>query len=372
MNLTLANKNPFSTFDFLGYFFPGALFVGLIYLFKNRLPYVSDLCAVPIITALFSVIIDTPGIGFPLLIIICYVAGHAISYMSSVTVEFFYTWCYGYPTRYLLAPRKLGEEAAKKKWLLDSDMGSLGVLAHIIVCVCVLPITIGHIILNRILRFYWFIEKPVDAYMAEGIKNKTIKLLENLGITSSPDTYEKTDIHRIVMHYVYEHCQLHQNKFDNYVALYGFLRSMSLTFCMLFCGLLINYFMVHIQSLCQTQIFWFATVSVLLLLLLLALIFVSKRDNWKECLSENCLNKLMRVSETLFFIIAFVPILFITYCECVVSKLDAQAWDLTMLALSGLSAYLFYLAFAKFYRRFTLENFMALLICDIDIEEKTG
>ena len=31
MNLTLANKNPFSTFDFLGYLFPGALMLILAY-----------------------------------------------------------------------------------------------------------------------------------------------------------------------------------------------------------------------------------------------------------------------------------------------------------------------------------------------------
>ena len=344
--------------------------MGLIFLFKDSLPYVSDLCTVPVITALLSVIIDSPGIGFPLLIIICYVAGHAISYMSSVTVELFYTWCYGYPTRYLLTPRRLCEVPAKRKWLLDSDMGAFGVLVHILVCVCVLPITIGHVILNRILRFYWFIEKPVDDNMAEGVKNKTIMLLEKLGMKSSPSMYEKTDIHRIVMHYVYEHCQLHQNKFDNYVALYGFLRSVSLTFCMLFFGLLINYFRVHIPSLDHTLIFWLAIVSALLLLLLLALVFVSKSDNWKECLSENCMNKLLRASETLFFIIAFVPVLFVIFCEYVVSKPNAHPWDLTLLALSGLSAYLFYLAFAKFYRRFTLENFMALLICDIGIEKK--
>ena len=38
------------------------------------------------------------------------------------------------------------------------------------------------------------------------------------------------DIHRIVMHFVYEHCQQHIAKYDNYVALYGFLRSITLIF----------------------------------------------------------------------------------------------------------------------------------------------
>lgn len=32
MTFTLANKNPFSTFDFIGYFSPGALFVSLFYI----------------------------------------------------------------------------------------------------------------------------------------------------------------------------------------------------------------------------------------------------------------------------------------------------------------------------------------------------
>ena len=39
-NLTLANKNPFSTFDFLGYFIPGAFAIGLIYILSNGLQFV--------------------------------------------------------------------------------------------------------------------------------------------------------------------------------------------------------------------------------------------------------------------------------------------------------------------------------------------
>lgn len=98
------------------------------------------------------------------------------------------------------------------------------------------------------------------------------------------------DFHRVVYHYEYEHQKNHAIKMDNYVALYGFLRAVTLIF--------------------------------------------------------NCL---------------FIYLLFIA-----ISTIDCDAsidWKVVrLLSFMLLLSYLFFMGFMKFYRRFTLESFMCLVI----------
>ena len=112
-----------------------------------------------------------------------------------------------------------------------------------------------------------------------------------------PDVNSNADYHRIVMHYVYLNIESCQRKVDNYVAKYGFLRAMALIACLLFDYLLID----------QIQYSYH---------IVRALGIEKCVINWK------C-------------IIILVVILIV--------------------------ANLLYMGFVKFYRRFTLENYMALL-----------
>ena len=124
MNLTLANKNPFSTFDFLGYFFPGALLLLLTYILSDGL----DLLDTPkSVMRLKELTQCYPVIGGLTLVIISYVIGHLVSYMSSSTVELFYVWCHGYPSTFLLQQNPTLEP------ILKSSKGRLGMIWHIAV-----------------------------------------------------------------------------------------------------------------------------------------------------------------------------------------------------------------------------------------------
>ena len=55
-----------------------------------------------------------------------------------------------------------------------------------------------------------------------------------VGGTDSPDVNSKADYQWIVMHYVYLNIPNCQRRADNYVAIYGFLRTMTLIACIYF------------------------------------------------------------------------------------------------------------------------------------------
>lgn len=92
-------KNPFSIHDFLGYVFPGALTLFLFYLQTKS----------ENVTRLYDYYILLGKLNYPdsledtiILTILSYVLGHLIAYLSSVTVERFSIWVYDYPSHYLI------------------------------------------------------------------------------------------------------------------------------------------------------------------------------------------------------------------------------------------------------------------------------
>ena len=96
-------KNPFSIYDFMGYLFPGLFVLYVIYYFHS-LDW--DFYQISNINNLGKAINRT-GDKFNfeksvLIIIIAYVIGHLISYTSSLTVEILSNRFFGYPSKYLL------------------------------------------------------------------------------------------------------------------------------------------------------------------------------------------------------------------------------------------------------------------------------
>lgn len=227
MTFTLANKNPFSTFDFLGYFFPGALFVSLMYILTKGIADKSVLMNVipQAVVFLKSFVSLHIGVGVFLFVLFSYITGHLLAYVSSITVELFYTWYYGYPTNYLLKSK----DTYRHQYLLNSKLGFTGMFGHLLVSLFLLPIMMGHFLFERLLGMNSFIGRNLDKKLIWSISNKVKQVCQKIGYNDASVT--DADVHRVVMHYVYEHCQMHQVKFDNYVALYGLLRSVSFTFC---------------------------------------------------------------------------------------------------------------------------------------------
>ena len=75
--------------------------------------------------------------------------------------------------------------------------------------------------------------RDLDDELISIIKAKVESLIKNIGQIPNPNKYslEKDhDFFRFVYHYAVEHAQNHLPKMQNYVALYGFLRTISLIF----------------------------------------------------------------------------------------------------------------------------------------------
>lgn len=276
-------KNPFSLFDFLGYLFPGALGLFLIY-------FISKVESIESITSLYN---EVKTIRIPLsfedtilMTIVSYVLGHLVAYISSLTVEQFSIWLYGYPSRFLLH-----DVEGMHYWQLSKDeikpwRRLCKYVWRCVIGLFLLPLTICSLFFAKLFGVKYFFIKKLDDVLISTIKTKTKELQSYLRITGSSDM----DYHRVIYHYEYEQQKTHATKMDNYVALYGFLRSVTLVF--------------------------------------------------------NCFS------------------LYLIYIAISSFNLDYDIdWKfIRLLILSIIVTYLFFMSFMKFYRRFTLESFMCLII----------
>lgn len=240
------NKNPFSIYDFLGYLFPGAFVLTLLYYFHvNKVENFSNLSdyyagIVICLRKIRSLDLSASQLSilFTVEVIVAYIFGHLIGYLSSITVENLTIWFFGYPSEYLL------ENTNKCMFLRDikaiykkkDNLWQLKITTKIIVKIFVLfgllPITIALGFL-RILRMDDFFIKKLDNFLVDAINKKKVSLSNELNIPN-PTEYGHVDYHRVIYHYVYENLPNHQKKLDNYVALYDFLRSLTLIFNIVF------------------------------------------------------------------------------------------------------------------------------------------
>ncbi len=286
-------KNPFSLYDFLGYVFPGALALVLICFFKQAEP-VHSISQLSNDLGKYVKDGNTSGTfdiieGTVVLTITSYIIGHIVAYLSSVTVEMFAIWLYGYPSKFLF---KRAE--SWHYWRFGNVKNDLSeydkvmqIIWRIIIGIFLFPISLCSVLLGKFLYIKNFFVKPLDNTLQDAIKQNQDKLAKSLGIKLDPNS----DFHRVIYHYEYERQNVHTAKLDNYVALYGFLRAMT---------------------------------------------FIT-----------NC--------ATIW--------IFIKYVIPTFPKGGTIDWHLAILGcICILLTYTFFMAFMKFYRRFTLESFMCLVI----------
>lgn len=267
-------KNPFSLYDFLGYFFPGASFVFLLIFFlsitgiKEKIPLYNYLSYRNFKVCLYQVdkvsakpqnkrinlkkdyIYDTivtenrgnNTVNIDILVLllpfvlISYITGHLISYLSSQTIEYFSNRAYGYPSEYLLSR---GNPHVYKKYFCSLFRNGFSLyligplLWRMLILIIFLPISIFVFILGKVFNINKFITRGLDEYLITIIESK-IYNLSNLLHVQNPPINLKFDFHRIILHFVYLHQPDSQRKTDNYIALYGFLRSITFIGCIYF------------------------------------------------------------------------------------------------------------------------------------------
>lgn len=273
-------KNPFSFYDFLGYLFPGLVCV----IFLKMIVSIDGAITIDSIF-LHGLVSSFSWKDTVQYTVLAYVVGHLVSYFSSLTVEPYLIWSYGYPSVFLMK-----ENYDKKFYEINHNVGRFGTYCwKTLVCILIFPICLASLFFGRLLHFKYYVLKPLDSYLRDNINKKIDSFLSALKLSHRDSD---ADVHRIIMHYNYEHYTNHVRKYDNYIALYGFLRSLSL--------------------LCS---------SIFIFLFIAELKTIDSHDtiDWKA-----------------------IFILSALFCV----------------------TYLYYLGFIKFYRRYTLENLMSILVDD--------
>lgn len=290
-------KNPFSIHDFLGYVLPGGVALLLAYMvYKN--PQCNYMTSQEFIDAIINTVTALKKKGFSTIqlsvatIMISYIAGHLVAYISSITVERVAIWHYNYPSIFLLSdkpqPRFLADikEQGNKKECVKA-IGNL--ILRLAVSLLLLPLT-ACVLLVCFFQLRQYFIKPLDKFLQSSIRLKFEMLARELGI-SEIERSKDSDSHRIIYHYVYENFPGHRAKMDNYVALYGVLRSLTL---------ISNIFIMYI---CKCQAY-----------------YLCNNFTWD-----------------LLCTYPYMKMMFIVLIQ-----------------------FLFFMAFMKFYRRFTLESFMCM------------
>lgn len=242
-------KNPFSLFDFFGYVFPGAfaLFVFLYFaeaMTLNDDSLVSLECLTLVCSQTFTYVEDGNALVITsIFMLLSYIVGHIIAYLSSLTIERFVIWWYGYPSEFLLKRVGKWHVLHEGRCILKEKKHYYGValirtyLLRFFVGILLLPISIPTLFI-KLLGCENFFTKTLDDYLIDSIMFKRKKMAEHLNLPDST-SYENVDYHRVIYHYVYENSENHRQKLDNYVALYDFLRSMTLIFDGIFVFLVI-------------------------------------------------------------------------------------------------------------------------------------
>lgn len=236
----LLQKNPFSVYDFLGYLFPGACMLFFIIISINLTEYtVKDILSLFTNNNFLSSISIFKSFLF---ILGSYVLGHILAYLSSITIERWSLWLFGYPSEFLLDQRRnttywsSNVTSCSTEEVEEIDCNNLvrslyffllKRLIRLMMGVLLFPISIPYLLLTAI-NIKGFITKPLDKYLMNSINDKVISLMAMISF-NTPDQ-KSVDYSRIIYHYfIQENNHSFIQKTDNYIALYGFLRAITLT-----------------------------------------------------------------------------------------------------------------------------------------------
>jgi len=218
-------QNPFSFYDFLGYLIPGAVFLyGTVLIIGHLSP--TD-TALEFVTTKLS--FEKAEIYIPF-VLLAYIVGHFLSFVSSITVERYSLWAHGYPSKYLLGIPSNGYLTVKDKKFLRSVM-------RIGVFVILAPISIFDWLLGAKAGMRDLYAKPLDSLLIEVLRRRIECLIDKHAQVADRVSHgqaEQLDFFRYAYHYAIENAPNHVPKMQNYVALYGFLRTLTLISLVLF------------------------------------------------------------------------------------------------------------------------------------------
>lgn len=218
----------FSVYDFLGYLVPGILFLCGIY-FVWVYP-----CEFENFLNIGSMKIEHYLIFF----VICYLLGHLLSFISSMTIEKYSVWSLDFPSRYLLGKPALGfwfsctKDKDPKHPHASRAKAFIRGLIKVVIFTILLPVSLTDIIVRKVFQLKDQYSRALGTEAMKFVK-KGIKEIVEENISEN-EKEEDSDYFRILYHYAHEKAPNHVPKMENYVALYGFARTITFSFVILF------------------------------------------------------------------------------------------------------------------------------------------
>jgi len=218
-------QNPFSLYDFLGYFVPGALC-----LYAGFLAVQIWFPRAEIATSLAGIFRPSQLEFYLPFVLVAYLLGHTLSFIPSITVERYSVWRLGYPSRYLLGNARPRYFEVQRPVLTRK-------LVRFAVAIAIFPITVLDSFFDRVLRLNDLFARPLDNVLLRHFPILVKRLLRSRGLpepSSDEIATGQSEYFRLLYHHNVEHAPAHLPKMQNYVALYGFCRTIALLFVLLF------------------------------------------------------------------------------------------------------------------------------------------
>lgn len=216
----------FSAYDFLGYLIPGALFVLLA---DFLMSYQAAGFSISYADCLLRYSNKEIGLVLPF-IIISYVCGHLLSFASAASVERYAVWVYGHPSKYLLNLKVTGF------WSVGGANRPASIALRCMMWFFLFPVSFSEFLFGFCFKLRGNYVAPLDKLLIEVIRININKLVRKCGV-ENPSSYGEASEHdfsKLAMHYATEFAPNHIYTLRNYVALYGFLRTVCLVFIILF------------------------------------------------------------------------------------------------------------------------------------------
>jgi hypothetical protein len=228
-------QNPFSFYDFLGYFVPGALFLYALIIEANwAAPNASFALSV---TSKFNL---DPTEYYLFFVLGAYVIGHLLSYISSVTIEKYSVWNLGYPSNYLLGlpcPKYFSVDTPKL----------VQIMFRVLLAIFLGPISLIDLLYGTFSHNKKLYAKSLDPTLIKILREKVAELFHDKAGLTSENIAKETNFFRLVYHYTVENAPAHLPRMHNYIALYGFCRTLTLAAILLFWFNLIEFFLGRIS-----------------------------------------------------------------------------------------------------------------------------
>lgn len=203
-----AKNSPFSIYDLIGYFIPGAsllLLAGALLEF-NGIDWLQQKISK----------VDSLEAYLPFFLA-AYVAGQANALLSSLTIERYAIYSHGYPSKTLLNLRHKGYWAAAGSRLGCTLVALLG------------PIAALDWVFGRLFGLAQFSGRPLDKFLDTVLRRRIYRLLRTFNFGGRlVGSANSSEFFRLIYHYAVESAPAHLPKMQNYVALFGFFRAFSL------------------------------------------------------------------------------------------------------------------------------------------------